>query len=393
MRFRWLVCWMFVATCAAQQRIKIRIVNNAVLVPVRIHGRDLNFLLDTGSEHSVIDAAIAPELGLTQAGEEQILKNYRKQTAHVATTDAFHIGTMAFRQKDMAVVPLEPVSRALGVAVHGVLGNDILQTFTFRLNFSRQELVAAPLSRLGNLGTPIKLQRSGNDFFLPLQIMSLPFDLLLDTGTNSTSLSWGTWQRLSQVWTPTSIVDGVVRAGFPVPPAFLVCLPNAQVGSFEINDQAVRIQRKVDSGAFSSGTFGGILGSEALHPFEITFDLEHDAIFLKPDPHFKPDLYRYTMVGLQFARNDEDTYSVMSVWKNSPADEAGISMGDRISAINGQSTSSMSTEQVSAQVHGEEGTPVNLIIERGGAVSAVTLHTRQMLCGQKDAPAQFQSKK
>ena len=133
--------------------------------------------------------------------------------------------------------------------------------------------------------------------------------------------------------------------------------------------------------------------SEALRPFEIAFDLEHDAIFLKPDPHFKSDLYRYTTVGIQFARNDEDTYSVMSVWKNSPADEAGISMGDRIRAINGQSTSSMSVEQVSAQIHGEEGTAVNLILERGRAVSAVTLHTHQMLCGQKDVTGKFQSKK
>jgi hypothetical protein len=117
--------------------------------------------------------------------------------------------------------------------------------------------------------------------------MSLPAELLLDTGTNSTNLSWGTWQQLSQRWTPASIVDGVVRAGVPTPPAFLVCLPSASVGSVTIADQVVRIQRPVESGAFSTEQFAGILGSEVLREFEITFDLKHNRIFLKKHSHFK----------------------------------------------------------------------------------------------------------
>jgi len=145
--------------------------------------------------------------------------------------------------------------------------------------------------------------------------MSLPTELLLDTGTNLTNLSWGTWQQLSQRWTPASIIDGVVRAGVPSPPAFLVCLPNVSIGSVAIADQAVRIQRPVESGAFSTEQFAGILGSEILREFKITFDLKHDRIFLERDSHFKPDPYRYTTIGIQFARNSRGEYSVMSVWK------------------------------------------------------------------------------
>ena len=65
----------------------------------------------------------------------------------------------------------------------------------------------------------------------------------------------------------------------------------------------------------------------------------------------------------------------------------------RIKAINGESTVSMSTEQVSAQLHGEEGTPVNLIIERDGGSSAVALHTRHMLCGPKSTQPELRSRK
>ena len=381
------------STCFAREVVKIRVVNNVVLVPVRVNGKDLSFLLDTGSEHSAIDANIASSLSLGQVADVEVLKNYRTQPATADQTTKIEVGGLAFDHKVLTVLNLGSVSHALGVPVDGVVGNDILQDFVFRLNYSREELVTGPMAELGDPGVPLKLRRSGDEFFIPLQLMSLSEDLLLDTGTNSTNLSWGTWQQLSRVWTPDSTIDGFIRAGFPAPPAFLVCVPDVRLGEIEVRDQAVRVQRAVNSGAFSAEGFGGTLGSEFLRQFEVTFDLKHDEVFLKRDPRSRPDPYRYVTVGIQFAQNDQGTYTVMSVWKYSPADEAGIRLGDRIRAINGESVASLSAEQVSARLHGKEGTAVNLIMERGDDASAVTLHTRQMLCGHNKDQHEYRSQK
>lgn len=379
--------------CFAREVVKIRVVNNVVLVPVRVNGKDLSFLLDTGSEHSAIDGNVASSLNLGQIADVEVTKNYRTQPATADQTIRIEVGDLAFDHKVLTVLNLGSVSHALGVPVDGVVGNDILQDFVFRLNYSRGEMVTGPIAQLGDPGVPLKLRRSGDEFFLPLRLMSLSEDLLLDTGTNSTNLSWGTWQQLSRVWTPDSTIDGVIRAGFPAPPAFLICLPDVQLGEIEVRDQAVRVQRPVNTGAFSVAGFGGTMGSEFLRQFEVTFDLKHDEIFLKRDPRWKLDPYRYVTVGIQFARNDQGTYTVMSVWKNSPADQAGIRLGDRIRAVNGESVASMSAEQVSTQIHGEEGTAANLIIERGNGASAVTLHTRQMLCGHNKDQHEYRSQK
>lgn len=43
----------------ARQPIKITVANNAVLIPLTMNGRALNFLLDTGSERSVLDSSVA----------------------------------------------------------------------------------------------------------------------------------------------------------------------------------------------------------------------------------------------------------------------------------------------------------------------------------------------
>jgi hypothetical protein len=273
------------------------------------------------------------------------------------------------------------VSQALGSAVDGVIGNDILQGLIFKVDYAKQELILGPLPELGEVGAAIRLRRAGGEFFVPLRLMSVPIELLLDIGTNSTNLSWGTWQRLSEEWEPSTIVDGVVRAGFPTPPAFLVCLPSVAIGEAALPDQVVRIQRKVNSGAFSEEGFDGILGSEFLRQFEVTFDLAHNNIFLNRSLRFKPDAYRYTSVGIQFAREaGGNEYAVMGVWRKSPAEEGGIRLGDRIEAVNDIPAASLSPEQLASQLHRKEGTPVSLTIQRDSISSVYTLRTRQMLC-------------
>ena len=379
---------------AAQETLEVSVANNVVLVPVQVNERTLLFVLDTGSERSAIDAALVTVLGLKTVGDVQILRNYRTQQTSAAEAGSLGIGQHVFEHPLLTVIDTETPTRALGTKVDGILGNDILGELSFRLNYSKREMVLAPLPQLGSLAAPLQLRRSGNQFFAPVQTMSLPTELLLDTGTNLTNLSWGTWQQLSQRWTPASIVDGVVRAGVPTPPAFLVCLPSVSIGSLSIADQVVRIQRPVESGAFSTEQFAGILGSELLREFEITFDLKHDRIFLERDSHFRPDPLRYTTIGIQFARNNQGGYSVMSVWKNSPADEAGIKIGDQIKTINGEAAAPMSAEQVSGRLHGAEGTRVKLTVEREGKPSALTLRTRQLLCGHtSDHPAETKAPK
>ena len=319
----------------SQERIKVRIENDAVLVPVSINGQSMNFLLDTGSEESAIEGSVAKRLGLARVGDAELLRNYSSEESPVVTAHSVVIGTQTFVDKRFSTARLEVVSGALGIPVDGIIGTDVLQASPFQLNYSKQELTFGPIFSFRKLGKEVDLVRSGGDFFVPLHILSVPVDLLLDSGSNSTNLSWGTWQKLSQVWQPSSVIDGVMRAGVRPPPAFLVCLPTLSVGESLLTDQVVRIQRPVSAGAFADADFGGILGSEFLRQFVVTFDLGNNHIFLKSDPLFKRDLYRYTTVGLQFARARDNTYAVMGIWKRSPAEEAGIRAGDRILAVNG----------------------------------------------------------
>ncbi len=368
----------------SQEVIAVKVVGGAILVPVKINDRNFSFMLDTGSQSSSIDPATASELKLAPTSTKHIQKNFRELIVDATEVGSLRVLNIDFPKVELAEVNLAPLSKALGTAVEGVLGLDILQNVCFKLSYSHQTLTVGPIEKLGTLGAAVILRPYSGQFLVSTALMSISTDLVLDTGTNSTNLSAETWGSLTKSWTPSQVVEGIQRAGNPTSPAILVCLPSIRVGGIALTNQAVRAQTKSDAGAFSTSDFGGILGSDVLRQFEVTFDLKKDTIYLAPDRQFTVDPYRYTTIGIQIARNDDGALQVMSVWKNSPAAKAGILGGDLIKAINNQEIESQPLEQVSSMLHAKSGTEVKLEILRESApsISASTIKvlTETLLC-------------
>jgi hypothetical protein len=92
---------------SAQETLKLSVANNVVLVPLRVNGRSLLFLFDTGSERSAIDARLAELLGLKGIGDLQILRNYRVQETSAAAAGTLAIGKHVFEHTLLTVVNME----------------------------------------------------------------------------------------------------------------------------------------------------------------------------------------------------------------------------------------------------------------------------------------------
>ena len=79
-------------------------------------------------------------------------------------------------------------------------------------------------------------------------------------------------------------------------------------------------------------------------------------------------------VGLRLERdNQQQTLSIVEPIPNSPASREGIREGDRILAIDGDSTRNMDVDDASQRIRGTVGTPVTLTIQRGERQFDVTL--------------------
>jgi C-terminal processing protease CtpA/Prc len=74
-------------------------------------------------------------------------------------------------------------------------------------------------------------------------------------------------------------------------------------------------------------------------------------------------------------KEDPDTFAVVAIRPGSPASEAGILVGDKLTEINGQGTAAMSGDEVSKLSRGAPGTILHITVDRQGQLLtfAVTL--------------------
>ena len=82
----------------------------------------------------------------------------------------------------------------------------------------------------------------------------------------------------------------------------------------------------------------------------------------------------YSGIGVVFSQNMSTKISTaVQVYKNSPAEEAGIKEGDILYKVNGRDITAEDLTDVVAEIRGEEGTTVELTVMRGTDLEEVTV--------------------
>ena len=85
----------------------------------------------------------------------------------------------------------------------------------------------------------------------------------------------------------------------------------------------------------------------------------------------------YVGIGVQYI-NSGNMNIVTRVFKNTPAEEAGVQAGDIIEMIDGEDASGFTTDEIKERVLGEEGTTVTIVFGRQGEDITLTIPRRQI---------------
>ena len=92
---------------------------------------------------------------------------------------------------------------------------------------------------------------------------------------------------------------------------------------------------------------------------------------------------KYGGVG-SLIRKKGDWVTIAQPYKGSPADRAGLKIGDKILAIDGKDAKGFTTEQVSSRLKGEPGSKVKVTVEHlDGSTETVTLQRERISLGLK----------
>ena len=152
-----------------------------VILPVSLNGRGpFKFLLDTGSTHSAVSAALAAAIGAPPVARTVIGSAVGSRDVIVVRIDLLEGGALVAHDLLASVVALDRVADADGV--QGVIGQDALAALRYTIDFRRRQLLWWPEEGAVARGMSFPLEGSHGRFVISLPQRRAVLRLVPDSG-------------------------------------------------------------------------------------------------------------------------------------------------------------------------------------------------------------------
>jgi hypothetical protein len=240
-----------------------------IIVPVSVnHAGPYNFLLDTGTQITMVDPSLAAQLHLDTQGTAVVAGAGSRQSASLVELDLLQAGAHSVASPKVLVYDLHPLQSA-DLNIQGVLGEDFLEHFDMLIDNAHRLLCLddSGAMRAAVKGPRIPLaaaadaEQGGTLPGLLIVTVSLsdatrPVRLLLDSGANAPIL-YNTSQYLALPLSQStslhgSSVDGRQRMFSALPPQ------DVRIGSIALSGVAFFSLGAVQQDARAKG-FDGVL--------------------------------------------------------------------------------------------------------------------------------------
>jgi predicted aspartyl protease len=214
-----------------------RLVRRLLTIPVEVNNTVGMFLVDTGSDCTIIDSAFAQGLGLKSSGTASVERNYSIGEHTTTIAERVRIGPKKWSAVPLVMLDLSMLSRIQMTPISGILGTDLIETMPMRLSYSSG--IAEVIDDVEKKGFRVALDKVRNRYFVPVTIGTTTLEMLLDSGTNMTAMSSSGWQLLPLSSKVNRTIEGIQSSGGPAA-ALIACIPSIQVGDTVLRDHPIR---------------------------------------------------------------------------------------------------------------------------------------------------------
>lgn len=390
-RLFFLLCSLLVASTAQAQlslpdnkRVDIRFeyINGFIVVPVVFNGIfQLNFIFDTGAEHTILAQRAITDLlqvnyqrRFTLLGADMRTELY----AYLAPSVSIKVGPLLYRNRPILVLEEDYLrfSDYIGMEVQGILGADFFRRYVVKINYQRQLISLMPPARFeppeGFANFPIDIQRSkpyieAKTIFETGDERTLRF--LLDTGAALPLLidvgSEPALQMPEQV-VPSNLGHGL--GGFLL--GYKGRVKELQLRPFSFREVVTSFQDRSglpDRDSTLVDQRNGIIGNKVLSRFTIIIDYIREEMYWSPNRSYG-DEFEYDRSGLLLVASGPalSDFYIYSVIEDSPAGEAGLQAGDKIIRINWVPAVFLSLEGINRRFRKREGKRIRIVVKRDG---------------------------
>ncbi|MFM2291446.1 MAG: hypothetical protein RIS29_1259 [Bacteroidota bacterium] len=361
--------------------IPFEAVGSYVVIRVKINDSSpLNLILDSGIRNTIItELQEGDHISLNYSDVKDLMglgaNSENKMEAYTSNFNTLYSGKIKLENKQVLVLKedLFNLSKHTGTKINGLIGMDLLKDYIVEVNYSQKRLNFYNRSSFvcpkgyEQLPLDVELQK----VFIQLQVrqrgdsISKPVKMLIDTGAELNA--WFQTYKPNSIHKPSVSLRGTIGQGLNGEiSGYIGRLEQLCFGSFCLNHPVVSFPDSLSiSEIVGNSDRDGTIGSQILSRFNYIIDCEGKAFYFKPNYNFKNSFF-YNVAGIEIMQifpNLPQT-EVWKVWKDSPADMAGVQVGDVIVEVNGQNSFELNMNEIKGYFQRTDGHRLRIKVMR-----------------------------
>ena len=334
-------------------------------------------IFDSGASASALSPVVAKQLGLhpegpivhaTGAGSGSI----PTQAAVVARV---RIGDLVLHDQTFLIIPMPWGDRPGPV---GEVSYELMKRLVVTVDYEHEQL---------RFNSPSSFSYSGNGVRVPIEPTHAQIEVkasinrasavfLIDTGDEASltvEQRFVAQHNLIKQLSPRYHGYSGSGVGGAEPAAYYGRVETLRIGDAEVHHVIAFL---CDGQAMSPENAGNI-GTQVLRQFNITFDVPHGVLYFEKNSNWgKPEVFNRAGIVIDSIQQDQ---KVMTVLPGSPAETAGVAVGDIITKIDGRAPNDNPLQRDDPAFLQPVGTLVHLTLQRGDKEQEIDVTLRELL--------------
>ena len=361
-----------IAGGAKETTFPFQLVNNHIYADVKINGQGpYTFIFDTGGLN-LVTPPLAKTLGLKVEGSMDARGGGTgTMSAGMTKVARIDLGQATITDQAFMSLPLDSMENTEGMKMPGMIGFETFRRFVTRIDYGNKTITLIDPRKFdpNDAGTAVPIAFDGNDIEIEGSYEGIPGKFVIDTGARQTLMLNSPFVAKNNLHNASvKGNEGVTGWGVGGPTtAFVTHGGLLKIGNVDVKGPLVLLTTD-KGGSNAEDTLAGNIGGGILKRFVVTFDYEHNVMYLKPVAGTVADLDTFDRAGMWFNK-DAEGFKVVDVTAKTPAAEAGLAKDDIITAVDGKPATSIALPDMRMRLRDEPpGTLVTFGVRGKGNV-------------------------
>jgi len=399
------------------ERIRFKFINNLIVIPLKINGKKLSFILDSGVSKTILfNITQNDSIGLNSV-EKVSLRGLGKGEpveALLSKNNKLSLKNIVSYDETIYVIVRDyfDLSSKMGTTIHGIIGYNLLSNYVVKINYKNRYIdfydpENYELKRCRKCETfPLNFYRKKPFIDAKVQLDTIgnkltDVKLLIDSG--GSDAIWLFEHTKPEIVTPINHFNDILGEGLSGSIyGNRSRISTFKLGSFIIEQPTVSFLDSISTkNARMYKERNGSIGSNILKRFIVWFNYANNTITFKKNGSFKKG-FNYNMSGLDVVYNgkqlvkEEDvrsysdaynqsvsstnsvkfitsfsykfkpSYRIRNIVANSPADKAGLKVDDIILRLNNKPAHEYQLGEIIQKFQEKDGKRIKITVDRKG---------------------------